>query len=257
MNNSKMFDLTGKVALITGASSGLGVQFTKALAKSGAKVAIMARRIEKLAAVKSEIEALGVECFAVKCDVCNVQEIKAAVAAVKAHYGKIDILVNNAGLGLTEPAEIQSDETWIKMVNTNLNGVYFMAREVGKLMIENGYGKIINIGSIHSNVAMPGVPISAYNATKGGVLLLTKSLGSEWSKKGITVNAIGPGYFPSEMTAGAIENPQFKGAIEALTPMGRLGRDGELDGALLYLASDASSYTTGQIIYVDGGFTIV
>lgn len=257
MNQSKIFDLTGKIALVTGASSGLGVQFAKVLAKNGAKIAIIARRIDKLAAVKKEIEDLGVECFAVKCDITNIQEIKAAVSTIKTHYGKIDILVNNAGLGLTEPAETQSDETWIKMVNTNLNGVYFMAREVGKIMLENGYGKIINIGSIHSNVAMPGTPISAYNATKGGVLLLTKSLASEWSKRGVMVNAIGPGYFMSEMTQSAIENEDVKKGIEALTPMGRIGREGELDGALLYFASNASSYCTGQILYVDGGFTIV
>jgi len=255
--NRNLFDLTGKVALVTGASSGLGVQFAKALAGAGASVAICARRVEKLAAVKAELDAMGATCYAVKCDVTNVGEIKAAVATVKAHFGRIDILVNNAGLGLTEPAETQSDETWLKMVNTNLNGVYFMAREVGKVMLEQNYGKIINIGSIHSVVALPGSPLTAYNATKGGVAMLTKSLANEWSKRGITVNAIGPGYFPSEMTAGVVGNEQIKGFIEGLTPMGRLGRNGELDGALLYFASDASSYCTGQLLCVDGGFTTV
>lgn len=255
--NRNLFDLTGKVALVTGASSGLGVQFAKALASAGASVAICARRVEKLASVKAELDAMGATCYAVKCDVTNVGEIKAAVATVKAHFGKIDILVNNAGLGLTEPAETQSDETWLKMVNTNLNGVYFMAREVGKVMLEQNYGKIINIGSIHSVVALPGSPLTAYNATKGAVAMLTKSLANEWSKRGITVNAIGPGYFPSEMTQGVVGNEQIKGFIEGLTPMGRLGRNGELDGALLYFASDASSYCTGQLLCVDGGFTTV
>lgn len=255
--NRNLFDLTGKVALVTGASSGLGVQFAKALASAGASVAICARRVEKLASVKAELDAMGATCFAVKCDVTNVAEIKAAIATIKAHFGRIDILVNNAGLGLTEPAESQSDETWLKMINTNLNGVYFMAREVGKIMLEQNYGKIINIGSIHSLVAFPGSPLTAYNATKGGVAMLTKSLANEWSKRGITVNAIGPGYFPSEMTQGVVENAQAKSAVEALTPMGRLGRNGELDGALLYFASDASSYCTGQLLCVDGGFTAV
>lgn len=251
------FDLTGKVALVTGASSGLGVQFAKALANQGADLAICARRVERLEEVKKEIEALGVKCYVHRCDVTVIDDIKNTVKDVEAHYGKIDILVNNAGLGLFDLAENQSDEIWQTMMNTNLNSVYYFAREVGKVMIKNGYGKIINVGSIHSTVSMTGLPLSAYCTTKGGVLMMTKALANEWAKKGITVNAIGPAYFPSEMTGSVIEDENFKKVIEAYCPMGRAGRDGELDGAIIYFASDASSYTTGQILTIDGGWTTI
>ena len=254
---SDLFSLKGKIAVVTGASSGLGVQFATALAKQGADLAIVARRIEKLDAVKGEIEALGVRCLPVKCDVTNVEEIKSAVATIEEYYGKIDILVNNAGANLFGPAEEQSDELWEKMIKTNLNSVYYFSREVGKGMIKNNYGKIINIGSIHSNVSMAGLPLTAYCSTKGGVLMLTKSLANEWAKYNITVNAIGPAYFESEMTASFVSDNGFQQAIKTYCPMGRLGKEGELDGAVVYLASDASSYTTGQILTVDGGWTTI
>jgi len=252
-----LFDLTGKVAVVTGASSGLGVQFAKALAKQGAKIAIVARRVEKLDAVKKEIEELGVECVAVKCDVMKVEDIRQAVATIKAHFGTIDILVNNAGIGLFEPAEVQSDETWETMMKVNLSGVYYFAREVGKVMIEKKYGKIINIGSIHSNVAMKGMPLSAYCTTKGGVQMLTKALAQEWAQHNITVNGIGPAYFDSELTHDIIEDKDFKQVIKTFCPMGRPGKTGELDGAVVYFASDASSYTTGQLLSIDGGWTAI
>lgn len=254
---SELFSLKGKVAVVTGASSGLGVQFATALAKQGADIAIVARRLEKLNTVKADIEALGVRCLPVKCDVTKNDDIKAAVDAIIEHFGKIDILVNNAGIGLFEPAEIQSDETWIKMIDMNLNSVYFFAREVGKHMVENNYGKIINTGSIHSTVAMTGLPLSAYCTSKGGVLMLTKSLANEWAKYNITVNAIGPAYFESEMTQDVVGNEEFAQVVKTYCPMGRIGKRGELDGAVVYFASDASSYTTGQILSVDGGWTTI
>jgi NAD(P)-dependent dehydrogenase (short-subunit alcohol dehydrogenase family) len=147
--------------------------------------------------------------------------------------------------------------TWTAVRPGNLNGVYYFAREAGRYMVEAGYGKVINIGSIHSTVALPGSPLTAYCATKGAVAMLTKSLANEWAKKGITVNAIGPAYFESEMTAAIFEDPALIGMIAGLCPMGRPGRPGELDGALVYFASDASSYTTGQLLTVDGGWTTV
>jgi NAD(P)-dependent dehydrogenase (short-subunit alcohol dehydrogenase family) len=253
----ELFDLKGKIAVITGASSGLGVQFAKALARQGVNVAIFARRMEKLAKVKTEIEKLGVKCLSVKCDVTNNNEIKSAVAKVVDTYGRIDILVNNAGLGLLAPAESQSDEIWRRMIDTNLNAVYFVAREVGKIMIKQNYGKIINVGSIHSSVAMPGIPLTAYCTTKGGVRMLTKALAVEWAKYNITVNAIGPAYFASEMTKDVIETDDFAQVIKAACPMGRPGKEGELDGAIVYFASDASSYTTGQLLSIDGGWTAI
>ncbi len=256
---SDLFSLSGKVALVTGASSGLGVQFAKALAGQGADIAICARRVEKLEQVKAEIEALGVRCYAHKCDVLNSDEIRTMVKDVEDYYGKIDILVNNAGVGDVAPAEAMTDETWRKVLGTNLDAVYYCAREVGKVMIKNGYGKIINIGSLHSEVVMSAKawPVAAYATAKGGVKMLTKALAVEWADKGITVNAIGPAYFGSEMTNAILEGGGFDAVAAAYCPMGRPGREGELNGALIYFASDASSYTTGQLLCIDGGWTAI
>lgn len=254
---TNLFDLSGKVALVTGASSGLGVQFAKALAGQGADIAICARRLDRLEKVKEEIEALGVKCYAHKCDVMNIDDIKTMVKDVEEHYGKIDILVNNAGVGDATPAAEIPDETWNNVIGTNLNAVFFVAREVGKVMLKNGYGKVINIGSLHSEVVMPPNtwPVTAYAVAKGGVKMMTKALAVEWAKSGITVNAIGPAYFSSEMTTDVLDNGGFDGVASAYCPMGRAGKEGELNGALIYFASDASSYTTGQILFVDGGWT--
>ncbi|WP_409228203.1 glucose 1-dehydrogenase [Gudongella sp. SC589] len=254
---ARLFSLEGKVALVTGASSGLGVQFATALAKQGADVALLARRKEKLEKVKADLEALGVKALAVECDVTDVKQIKDAVKEVKDHFGKIDILVNNAGIGFMAPAEEQSDEDWLKTVDINLNGVYFVAREVGKIMVEQKYGKVINIGSIHSTAAMMGSGISAYAATKGGVKMLTKALATEWAQYNITVNTIGPAYFASEMTQDVVSDKSFEAVVKTYCPMGRIGQEGELDGAIVYFASDASSYTTGQYLAVDGGWTAI
>ncbi|MDR2048306.1 MAG: SDR family oxidoreductase [Treponema sp.] len=255
MNN--LFNLTGKVAMVTGASSGLGVEFAKALARQGADIAILARRKERLEEVKKTIEGLGVHCFAVKCDVLKNEEIRDAVGKIKQHYGHIDILINNAGTARSNPAESQSDDDWNTVINTNLNSVYFVARETGKIMIEQKYGKIINVGSIHSSTAMSTSPLNAYCASKGGVLMLTKALATEWAKYNITVNAIGPAYFPSEMTDAVMSNPNFANVVKSYCPMGRPGKSGELDGAVVYFASDASSYTTGQLLSIDGGWTAI
>ncbi len=257
MSTVDLFSLKGKVAVITGAVSGLRIQFAKALAKQGANIAIVARRIEKLKALSSEISALGTDCFPVKCDVTNETDIIDAVKAITQYYGKIDILVNSAGVAVASPAETQSKQDWDKVINANLSGVYLFAREVGTGMIHNKYGKIINIGSIHSNVAVMGNFISAYCSAKGGVLMLTKALAGEWAKYNITVNAIAPAYFQTEMTESFVDKTEFAEFVKLRCPMGRVGKPGELDGALIYLASDASSYTTGQIISVDGGWTAV
>jgi gluconate 5-dehydrogenase len=254
---SNLFDLTGKAAVVTGASSGLGVQFAQALARQGADVAILARRAERIEELRGEIEKLGVRCLALKCDVTQADQLKDAVGKVKDFYGKIDILVNNAGTGGHSPAETQTDEEWRSIIDTNLSAVYFCAREVGKIMIGQKYGKIINIGSIHSSVAMSGSTLTGYCASKGGILMLTKALASEWAKHNITVNAIGPAYFSSEMTQHVFERESFLETVRTYCPMGRPGHPGELDGALIYFASDASSYTTGQLLSVDGGWTAI
>lgn len=179
------------------------------------------------------------------------------MADVEAHYGRIDILVNNAGTSGMGNAESQDTEQWRRILSTNLDGPYYMAREVARGMIERGYGKIVMLGSIHSTVGMAELPLSAYCASKGDILMLTKQLATEWAKYGITVNAIGPAYFPSEMTVSVIDDGDFLDVIKTRCPMGRPGRDGELDGALLYFASDASSYCTGQLLSVDGGWNAI
>ncbi|MDR2053540.1 MAG: SDR family oxidoreductase [Treponema sp.] len=254
---ANLFDLSGKVAVVTGASSGLGVQFAHALAGQGADVAILARRVERIEELKGEIEKLGVRCLALKCDVTQVDQIKDTMGKIRNFYGRIDILVNNAGVGGSSPAESQSDEQWRSIIDLNLNAVYFCAREAGKIMIEQKYGKIINIGSIHSSVAMSTSNLSGYCSSKGGVLMLTKALANEWAKYNITVNAIGPAYFSSEMTQHVFEKEGFLQTVRTFCPMGRPGRPGELDGALIYFASDASSYTTGQLLTIDGGWTAI
>ncbi|MDR1422049.1 MAG: SDR family oxidoreductase [Coriobacteriales bacterium] len=253
---SDLFDLSGKVALVTGASSGLGVQLAKALAGQGADIAIVARRQEKLDEVKADIEATyGVRVFAKTCDVLDTAQIVETVGAIKDFFGRIDILINNAGTARVAAAQDQSDEDWKAVIDTNLNAVYYVAREVGKVMIEQNYGRIINLGSIHSSVAMKGLAISGYTSSKGGVRMLTKDLANEWAQYGITVNAIGPAYFESEMTAKSINDEKFLGLIKMFCPMGRPGKPGELDGAVIYFASDSSSYTTGQLLSIDGGWT--
>lgn len=254
-----LFDLTGKVALVTGASSGLGVQFAKALAGQGASIAIVARRKERLDELAKELSDQGTKCLAVKCDASNESDIINAVETIKKEFGRIDILVNNAGIALGDAAEKQTLADWQKVMDINITGVYLFAREVGKVMIEQNYGKIINMGSIHSNtVISPSVhKISPYATSKGAVQMLSKSLAAEWAQYNITVNTLAPAYFPSEMTASAAGNDAFKAFVKTRCPMGRLGKEGELNGALIYFASDASSYTTGQTLNVDGGWNCI
>ena len=256
---TNLFDLTGKIALVTGASGGLGAQTAKALAGQGADIAICARRVEKLEQIKKEIEDIGARCFVQACDVLKVEDIQRMVKNVADHYGRIDILVNNAGVADEAPAEELTTEAWRHVLGTNLDAAFYVAREVGKLMIQNGYGKIINMGSIHSEVCIDpsSWPVAAYCASKGGVKMLTKALAVEWADKGITVNAIGPSHFRSEMTGELMETPDFDRVVKTFCPMGRPGQTGELDGAVIYFASDASSYTTGQLLCIDGGWTAV
>lgn len=250
------FDVSGKYAVVTGASSGLGRQFAICLGEQGANVAIMARRVEKLNEVKKEVEKYGVKCLVVPCDVTDTAQIKNAVDTVVKEFGRIDILINNAAAGFATPAVETDDETWRRVIDTNVNGVFFMAREVGKVMLAQHYGKIVNIGSFHCQVTMNGVPRSGYSTAKGAVYMMTKALAAEWAKEGITVNTLGPGYFASEMS-DKVTDDKYEAGIRNNCPMGRRGKPGELNGAMLYLASDASSYVTGQLLLVDGGWTIV
>jgi len=232
------FDLTGKVALVTGASSGLGVQFAKALANQGAKVVLAARRLEKLEAVKKELVAMGAECMVVKCDVCNSKEVASMVSEICAKYDRIDILVNNAGVASSVATTEMSDEEWLRVINPNLNGVFYVGREVGRVMVKQKYGKIINVASIHGEVSLSPAAgsLAPYCASKGAVKMLTKAWAVEWAKHNITVNAVGPSYFSSEMTEDFLKS--LDPVVQAFCPKGRAGKEGELDGAIIYFASD-------------------
>ncbi|MBE0466932.1 MAG: SDR family oxidoreductase [Candidatus Desulforudis sp.] len=252
-----LFDLTGKTALVTGASSGLGWQFAQVLAEYGADVAVAARRVDRLQQLAAEIWASGKRCLPVQCDVADEDQVAAMVEKVVVEFGRLDILVNNAGVAILAPAQDLTLEDWSKSVAVNLTGVFLVAKHAGRQMIKQNYGKIINTASMYGLVANTFFPASSYHATKAGVVNLTRSLAAEWGKYNITVNAIAPGFFPSEMTRDAFSMPEFQKYAKANSVLGRTGRDGELNGAVIYLASDASSYTTGVTIPVDGGWTAI
>lgn len=247
-------DLTDRVAIVTGASSGLGYAYCKAMAENGAKIAAFARRAERLEKLKEEIEAAGGECLPVQCDVTCEEQIVAGVQKVIDHYGKIDILVNNAGCITVKPFTEVTLEEWNKDVNTSITAYFLMAREVAKNMKENKYGRIINTASMYGCIASHRNPILSYNTTKGAVPNFTRGLAQELAEYGITVNAIGPGMFPSEMMQVDEQTHMF---LQMRCPIGRPGNIDELLGQLLLFASETSSYTTGQTIYIEGGLTSV
>lgn len=247
-----LFDLTGKFALVVGASSGLGRQFAKALARQGATVAIAARRIDKLNETKAQVEALGAKCIAVSCDVCNEESIVKCVETVMNEFGRIDILCNNAGIATFGEFTETSTNDWDRTFDVNIRGMYLMSREVGKVMKKQNYGKIINTASISGH---GGDPVTvAYCASKAAVVNFTRAVATALGQYNVTVNSIAPGVFASEITEKDLDGPMTK-AYTASAPLHRIGNEGELDGALIYFASDASSYCTGQTLYVDGGKT--
>ena len=251
------FNFQGQTALVTGASSGLGRRFALTLAKSGADVAIAARREDKLKEVAKEIEALGRKTLVLVMDVTQEQDVKEGVAKIKKEWGKLDILVNNAGTSTMSPAEEMPLADWQKVVDVNLTGVFLVAKHAGALMKEKEYGRVINIASMYGLVANSAFNVANYHATKGAVVNLTRALAAEWAKYNIAVNAIGPGFFESEMTGEFINTDDFKQYLAASCPMKRAGNKDELDTTLLYLADKASSYVTGQTIAVDGGWTAI
>ena len=247
------FDLTGKVALVIGASSGLGVQFAKALANQGANVAVAARRVEKLEVTKAQVEEYGVECIAVPCDVSNEESIINCIKAVVDKWGKIDILCNNAGIIAWDESFLASKTSdWERAFATNVTGAYIASREAAKYMVEQGKGRIINTASIAAHGGDVGSV--SYYSSKAAIANLTRALACELSPLGITANAIAPGVFETELTAGSLDTPFAEEQKKAL-PVRRFGKEGELDGILIYLASDASDFCTGQVIFVDGGQT--
>jgi len=249
----ELFDLSGKTAVVTGTGRGLGQYFARALAKAGADLVITSRDTSRLTEFKKEIESLGRKALPLKLDVLSHNDIEKMVRAAIDEYGKIDILVNNAGLNIRKPNTDVSWQDWDTVLDTNLKGTFFCAQAIGKEMIKRTYGRIINIGSCTCGFGMEG--IGPYCASRGGVLQMTKSLAAEWGKFGITVNVLAPGWFKTEQTAALYENKQWLEYIKGRIPLNRPGKPADLDGALLFLASDASEYVTGQLLLVDGGFT--
>jgi gluconate 5-dehydrogenase len=246
-----LFDLTGKTALITGATQGIGFSIAKGLSEYGATIAISARNPIKLEEALGKLEKLDIEAYGYLFDVTDSEEIDMAVKAMEYELGRIDILVNNAGVIHRSPLESQLEEKWEEVINTNLNSVYKVSKQVVLGMMERQSGKIINICSLMSEVARNST--AAYSAAKGGVKMLTRAMATEWAKHNIQVNGIGPGYFETELTNALQKDERFNNWLIERTPAGRWGKPEELVGAAIYLASEASNFVNGQIIYVDGG----
>ena len=251
--SSALFDLTGKVAIVTGTSRGLGQYFGRALAQAGADLVITSRTPSSLESFKIEIEALGRRAVPLQLDVRDYDSIQNCVEAAHEAYGQIDILVNNAGCNVRKPAVEVTWDDWNLVLDTNLRGAFFMAQAVAKKMIPQRYGRIINIGSVTSVFGYAG--LAPYGASRGGVRQLTMSLADDWGVYGITVNCLAPGWFKTAQNAVMYEDEEWLAYLCDRIPLKRPGQPHDLDGAIVFLASDASEYVTGQTILVDGGIS--
>ena len=258
--NNNLFNLKGKVAVVTGASSGLGKRAAIAYANYGADVVLLARRLEKLEEVKQEITKIGRACLTIKCDITKKEEVKEAVNTIINKFGHIDILLNNAGIAIKGGVDNLEESEWDKSFNTNVKGIYLMSKYIVPHMKEKHYGKIVNISSVNAVIAdKEDIFIRhSYNASKSAVLGLTKAMACSYAKYGITVNAIGPGLFETEMTENTLfKSDEFLNIYNKLNPSNRPGYKEEVNGTIIYLSSDASSYVQGQFIIIDGGASLV
>ena len=259
MSVRNLFDLTGRTAIVTGGSRGIGLQMASALGEMGAKIALTARKEGELAEARAGLAAAGIECTTVTGDLADFAAIPRIVDAVLARWGQIDILVNNAGCSWGAPAEDYPDDGWNKVMNLNVDAQFFLCREVGKRsMLPRKSGKIINIASIAGLYGNPpewALQTIAYNTSKGALVNMTRALAAEWGRHNINVNAICPGFFPSKMSKVTLD--RIGESVLALTPLRRLGGDEDLKGAVVFLASEASRHVTGQTLAVDGGCTAI
>jgi gluconate 5-dehydrogenase len=254
----QLFDLTDRIALVTGGSRGLGREIAEGLAEAGASLMILARREPWLGTTLAEFKAMGFRCEGVVCDVSKPEEVQAAVSKTLETFGRIDVLVNNAGVSWGAPPEDMPLEKWRTVLDTNLTGTFLFCQAVGREMLRQQYGRIINVASINAiqgGLPMQDISAAGYVASKGGLVALTRELAAKWARHGIRVNAIAPGYFPTRMTEKIWQ--QARQMMRTSVPMGRGGMDGELKGVAVFLAADASNYITGQTIVVDGGTVLI
>ncbi len=256
MQAQQLFDLTGQVALVTGGGRGIGKVAAEALGGAGAQVVITGRRDEYLAPAVAELAAQGIVCARVVADVTQPDDVSRAVSAALEAFGRIDILVNNAGQTWGQATEEMPLERWRQVIEVNLNGMFLMSQATGRHMLERGSGRIINVASVAGLVAGDhrGVKTIAYNTSKAGVISFTRSLAMEWGRRGVNVNAIAPGWFPTRMAAASIN--AYRERFEERTALGRLGDLDELRGAFIFLSAPAASYITGQTLVVDGGISL-
>lgn len=252
-----MFNLKGRVAVITGASSGLGRQMAEGFAKQGADLVLLARRIERLEDAKKELEALGVKVLPIKCDVTNTEEIDHAALITEEFFGKVDILVNCAGASRDKGVLNMTDDEWDFTIATDLTSVFKVTRAFANIMKKNNYGRIINIASMYGLVGNTAMDTVAYHSSKGGVINFTRAVAAELARYNITCNAICPGYFETELTRDVLNTAEFTAYMEGTVPMKRYGHAGELNAGAIFLASDEASYVTGVILPIDGGYTCV
>ena len=252
-----MFNLKDRVAVITGASSGLGKQMSYAFAKQGSNLVLLARRVERLVELQKELEEYGIKVLPIKCDVTNTEDIDNAAKLTEETFGKVDILVNCAGASKDKGTLDMSDEEWQFTIDTDLTSVFKVTRAFGSIMKKNNYGRIINIASMYGMVGNTEIPTIAYHSSKGGVINYTRAAAAELAKYNITVNCICPGYFYTELTKEVLDTDKFQEFAKNHVPMQRYGKVGELNAGVIFLASDEASYVTGAILPIDGGYTCV
>ena len=253
-----MFNLKGRIAVVTGASSGLGKQMALAFARQGASLAILARRMERLEEFKPELIKAGAkEVLPIKCDVTSTEDINSAAKEVEKKFGKVDILLNCAGSAANNGVCDMTDEEWDFTIATDETSVFKMTRAFAKIMKKKNYGRIINIASMYGLVGNTEIPTIAYHTSKGAVVNFTRAVAAELAMDGITCNSICPGYFYTELTTETLDTKQFQDFAKTHVPMQRYGKPGELDAAAVFLASEEASYVTGVILPVDGGYTCI
>ena len=252
-----MFNLKGRVAVITGASSGLGKQMAYGFAEQGANLVLLARRIERLVDLQKELEQKGVKVLPIKCDVTSTSDINNAAQTAEKEFGKVDILINCAGSSKDKGVLEMEDEEWDFTIATDLTSVFKVTRAFGNIMKKNNYGRIINIASMYGMVGNTEIPTIAYHSSKGGVINFTRAASAELAKYNITVNAICPGYFYTELTTAVLDTEKFQEFAKTHVPMKRYGQAGELNAGAIFLASDEASYVTGVILPIDGGYTAI